>query len=237
MFINEKWDKILHDEFMSDYFEEIMKTVDNEYKTQTVFPPREKIFEAMRLVDYDDIKVVILGQDPYHNPGQANGLAFAVNNGVPIPPSLENIFREVQNDLGGEIIDDTSLLGWAEQGVLLLNTSLTVRCFSAMSHTFVGWQQFTDAIIRVINNREKPVAFILWGGAAQKKRALIDKRHFVVTSAHPSPLSAYRGFFGSRPFGKVNAWLRTQDELPVNWLRTSPSEPCTYYPENPIKPV
>ena len=182
-----------------------------------------------QLVDFDKVKVVILGQDPYHGAGQANGLAFAVNNGVEAPPSLVNIFTELKSDLGVEPTDDTSLVGWADQGVLLLNASLTVREGAAASHENIGWHNLTDAMIKALNDRDKPVAYILWGRHAQLKKSLIDDRNFCVMSAHPSPLSAYRGFFGSKPFSKVNGWLAQNGMSPVCWQFTGKLELADYY--------
>ena len=183
----------------------------------------------MQLVDYDAVRVVILGQDPYHGAGQANGLAFAVNKGVEPPPSLVNIFTELKSDLNVQPSDDTTLVGWANQGVLLLNASLTVRAGEAQSHASLGWHNLTDAVIASLNNRKTPVAYILWGMSARQKMSLIDSRNFVVTSAHPSPLSAYRGFFGSKPFSKVNDWLSANGMPPVHWQMTGRYEPAEYY--------
>ncbi|MDE7106993.1 MAG: uracil-DNA glycosylase, partial [Clostridiales bacterium] len=195
----------------------------------TVYPPRDRIYAAMQLVDYDAVRVVILGQDPYHGAGQANGLAFAVNNGVEPPPSLVNIFTELKSDLNVAPNDDTTLVGWANQGVLLLNASLTVRAGEAQSHASLGWHNLTDAVIRSLNNRKTPVAYILWGMSAREKMSLISDRNFIVTSAHPSPLSAYRGFFGSKPFSKVNSWLSANGMQPVHWQMTGRYEPADYY--------
>lgn len=229
MTITEKWDEVLATEYEKPYFKTLMETVDREYANHTVYPPRELIFAALRLVDYDAVRVVILGQDPYHGAGQANGLAFAVNNGVEPPPSLVNIFTELRSDLGLEPSDDTSLIGWANQGVLLLNASLTVRAGAAQSHGNIGWHELTDAVISALNYRETPVAYILWGSSAREKTALISDRNFIVTSAHPSPLSAYRGFFGSKPFSKVNEWLSKNGMSPVHWQMTGKYEPAEYY--------
>ena len=229
MTITEKWDEVLQAEYNKPYFVELMTAVDNEYKTRTVYPPRECIFAALKFVDYDKVRVVILGQDPYHGAGQANGLAFAVNKGVEPPPSLVNIFTELKSDIGIEPNNDTTLIGWANQGVLLLNASLTVRAGEPQSHQNLGWHNLTDAIISSLNNREKPVAYILWGKSARDKMPLIDKRNFVVMSAHPSPLSAYRGFFGSKPFSKVNSWLAANGMPPVHWQLTDKYEPAAYY--------
>lgn len=229
MTITEKWDEVLSDEYRKPYFKSLMDTVDSEYARYDVYPPRDRIYAAPQLVDYDKVRVVILGQDPYHGEGQANGLAFAVNNGVEPPPSLKNIFTELESDIGVKPSDDTSLVGWAEQGVLLLNASLTVRANFAQSHENIGWHTLTDAMIAALNAREKPVAYILWGMSARQKTALIDERNFIVASAHPSPLSAYRGFFGSKPFSKVNEWLKQNGMTPVCWQMTGHFEPAEYY--------
>jgi uracil-DNA glycosylase len=216
--IGNQWDDILSAEYSKPYFTALMEKVDSEYASRTVFPPKDKIFEALRRVDYPDVKVVILGQDPYHEKGQANGMAFAVNEGVPLPPSLVNIFKELSDDLGINPKGST-LAGWADQGVLLLNTTLTVREGQAQSHSQLGWVEFTDAIIAALARREKPLAFILWGANAGNKASLVPPRHFVIKSAHPSPLSAYRGFFGSRPFSKVNGFLVSSGLTPINWAQ------------------
>lgn len=229
MIITEKWDEAIKDEFQKPYFAKLMDDVEREYATQTVYPPRESIFAAPKLVDYDKVRVVILGQDPYHGEGQANGLAFAVNQGVEAPPSLVNIFTELYSDIGVKPDDGTTLVGWAKQGVLLLNASLTVRAGAPQSHSSLGWHDLTDAMIKALNKRDKPVAYILWGMSARQKAELIDKRNFIVSSAHPSPLSAYRGFFGSKPFSKVNEWLSRNGMPPVYWQYTSNFEPAPYY--------
>ncbi len=229
MIITEKWDNVLAAEYEKPYFAKLMEAVDREYSRCEVYPPRDKIYAALKLVDYDKVRVVILGQDPYHGAGQANGLAFAVNKGVAAPPSLVNIFTELKSDLGVEPNDDTTLIGWANQGVLLLNASLTVRAGEAQSHSSLGWHNLTDAIIRSLNDRETPVAYILWGMSAREKTAFIDKRNFIVTSAHPSPLSAYRGFFGSKPFSRVNEFLSANGMPPVYWQHTGKFMPADYY--------
>lgn len=229
MIITEKWDEVLRDEYEKPYFAALTEAVDREYAEHDVYPPRENIYAALKLVDYDKVKVVILGQDPYHGAGQANGLAFAVNNGVEPPPSLKNIFTELQADLNVVPNNDTSLVGWANQGVLLLNASLTVRAGCPQSHENLGWHNLTDAMIAALNLRQTPVAYILWGLSARQKSALIDDRNFIVSSAHPSPLSAYRGFFGSKPFSKVNAWLVENGMAPVYWQFTDSFEPAAYY--------
>ena len=216
--IGNKWDEILASEYEKEYFSTLLEKVNEEYARNTVFPPKDKIYSAMQKVDYDNVKVVILGQDPYHEKGQANGMAFAVGDGIQLPPSLVNIYKELESDIGQKPTGST-LIGWAEQGVLLLNTTLTVREGQAQSHSTYGWQTFTDAIIKACSKREKPMAFILWGANAISKKQFIDKRHFVHTSPHPSPLSAYRGFFGSKPFSKVNEFLKNTNQTPIDWLR------------------
>lgn len=194
--------------------------LEEEYGTNTVFPMRKDIFNALKLTPRGSVKVVILGQDPYHDDGQAHGLAFSVRPGVRYPPSLRNIFKELQDDLGCVPPENGCLENWAAQGVLLLNTVLTVRAHQAGSHRDRGWEDFTDAVIRAVNRREKPVVFVLWGAPAQKKAALIDQtKHVILQSAHPSPLSAHRGFFGSRPFSRINRELAARGEEPIYWTR------------------
>lgn len=227
MIITEKWDAALAAEYEKPYFSALLATVEREYATHIVYPPRELIYAALKLVDYDRVRVVILGQDPYHGEGQANGLAFAVNNGVQPPPSLVNIFTELKSDLDVQPNDDTTLMGWAHQGVLLLNASLTVRAGEAQSHSAIGWHNLTDAVIAALNRRGEPAAYILWGASAREKMSLISDKNFVVTSAHPSPLSAYRGFFGSKPFSKVNEWLVKNGYPPICWQVTH--APAAYY--------
>ncbi len=229
MIITEKWDEVLKDEYEKPYFKILMDTIEREYKEYDVYPAYDNIFAAPKRVDYDDVRVVILGQDPYHGAGQATGLAFAVNDGVEPPPSLVNIYTELESDTGFKPHDSTTLIGWADQGVLLLNASLTVRAGSPQSHAALGWHNLTDAMISALNRREKPVAYILWGMSARQKSVLIDKRNFIVTSAHPSPLSAYRGFFGSKPFPRVNAWLSANGMPPVYWQFTDEFKPASYY--------
>lgn len=229
MIITEKWDEVLKDEYEKPYFSKLMQDVEREYAETTVYPPRERIFAALKLVDYDKVRVVILGQDPYHGEGQANGLAFAVNDGIEPPPSLVNIFTELESDTGFKPEDGTTLVGWANQGVLLLNAALTVRAGAPQSHSSLGWHALTDAMISALNKREKPVAYILWGMNARQKAVLIDRRNFIVSSPHPSPLSAYRGFFGSKPFSKVNEWLTKNGIPPVYWQFTGSFEPAPYY--------
>lgn len=229
MRIGNGWDKHLSAEYEKPYFKQLEETVKAEYKKYRVFPPYDLIYAALKAVGYDDVKVVILGQDPYHGEGQANGLAFAVGDGVPLPPSLVNIFKELSEDLGCPAPKCGTLLGWAKQGILLLNTVLSVRSGMPQSHADIGWQTFTDAVIAALNARERPAAFILWGANAIAKKALIAPRHFVVCSPHPSPLSASRGFFGSRPFSKVNAFLTEQGQTPIDWADTEGHEYAPYY--------
>lgn len=218
MIFNNDWDEQLKEETEKDYFQELRYKLAKEYKLHKVYPPKEDLFKALKLTPYQDTKVVILGQDPYHGPGQAHGLSFSVKPGVRIPPSLVNIYKELQSDLGVPIPNHGTLVHWAEQGVLLLNTVLTVRDGEANSHKGLGWERFTDAVIEKLNERDKPVVFILWGSHAQKKGAFIDrKKHLVIQSVHPSPLSVHRGFFGSRPFSKANAFLAAHGIKPVDW--------------------
>jgi uracil-DNA glycosylase len=216
--LNNGWETLLAEEFEKDYYQQLREFLKEKYASETVFPEKNDIFNALRFTDYEDVKVVILGQDPYHGPGQAHGLSFSVKPGVPLPPSLRNIFKELHADLGCEIPDNGYLKKWADQGVMLLNTVLTVRKGEANSHRGKGWEYFTDEIITLLNEREKPVIFILWGKPAQSKLKLIDDSHHkVIMSVHPSPLSARRGFFGSQPFSKVNEFLREQGEHEIDW--------------------
>lgn len=215
--INKTWDKVLKDEMKKEYFRNLGIFVKNEYKHKTIFPPYENIFDALRFTDYDQVKVVILGQDPYHGLGEAHGLSFSVHNGVKMPPSLLNIFKELKSDLG---INRTStdLTDWAKQGVLLLNSIMTVEMDKPLSHKNKGWEVFTDNIIKYLNEREKPVIFILWGNFARSKKTLItNSRHKIIESAHPSPLSASRGFFGSKPFSRTNNYLKEFGWEEINW--------------------
>jgi len=208
----------LKGEFAKPYYRDLYKTVLNEYKTRLIFPPSSAIFNAFDLTPLDEVKVVILGQDPYHGDGQANGLCFSVHPDVAIPPSLVNIFKELHDDLGCRIPDNGDLTKWARQGVLLLNTVLTVRAHQANSHRGIGWETFTDAAIRALAEQDRPMVFILWGSAARAKKALIrNPKHYIVESPHPSPLSAYSGFFGSRPFSKTNNYLIRSGLQPIDW--------------------
>lgn len=215
--IGNSWDRILQREFCAPYFGELSRKVEEEYNTHTVFPPHDLIFRALQMVDYDDVKVVILGQDPYHGDGQANGMAFAVNDGIALPPSLVNIYKEIETDIGVKMPRTGSLIGWEEQGVLLLNATLTVRKATPQSHAQLGWQRFTDAVTKALSAREKPMVFLLWGAPAGAKQSLIAARHLVLTSPHPSPLSAHRGFFGCKHFSRANDFLRENGMTPIDW--------------------
>lgn len=216
--IEESWKQRLTTEFDKDYFIKLTDFVRNEYKNTTVYPPGKLIFNAFNLCPFDKVKVVIIGQDPYHGQGQAQGLCFSVNNGIPFPPSLINIFKEIQSDLGTPIPTSGSLIRWAEQGVLLLNATLTVRAHQAGSHQNHGWEQFTDAAIHSLAEEKENLVFILWGSYAQKKGAFIDRRkHLVLQSVHPSPLSAYAGFFGNKHFSKTNEYLTAHGKEPIKW--------------------
>lgn len=212
------WANLLNDELQRPYYKELRKFLIGEYRTREIYPDMYDIFNALHFTSYADTKVVILGQDPYHEPGQAHGLSFSVLPNVPPPPSLKNIFQELHDDLGCKIPETGCLKSWAEQGVLLLNTVLTVRAHFANSHRGMGWEIFTDKIISLLNEREKPVAFILWGRPARSKKSMItNPQHFIVESAHPSPLSAHKGFFGTRPFSRVNNFLTSIGEKPIDW--------------------
>ena len=212
------WAELLDDELNEPYYQELRQFLIGEYRTQKIFPNMYDIFNALHFTSYAATKVVILGQDPYHEPGQAHGLSFSVLPNVPPPPSLLNIFKELRDDLGCFLPNNGCLKPWADQGVLLLNTVLTVRAHAANSHRGHGWEIFTDKIIRLLNEHERPIAFILWGRPARSKKSMItNSRHFVVESAHPSPLSASGGFFGSRPFSRVNQFLESVGEQPIDW--------------------
>jgi uracil-DNA glycosylase len=218
--IPKSWQNSLKAEGNSSYFKELQSFLDAETKKgKVIFPAKENIFKALELTPLENVKVVILGQDPYHGQGQAHGLAFSVNKGVPLPPSLVNIFKELKSDLGLEIPHHGNLEAWARQGVLLLNTVLTVEQSRPGSHHGMGWEQFTDKIIEVLNQEKENLVFILWGSPAQKKAKIVDsKRHLILSSVHPSPLSSYRGFFGSKPFSKTNAFLASKKITPINWM-------------------
>lgn len=212
------WKELLMPELEKPYYKELRQFLIHEYRTTTVYPDMYSIFNAMHYTAYKDVKAVILGQDPYHEPGQAHGLSFSVQEGVEPPPSLINIFKELETDLGCHVPDNGCLIPWAKQGVLLLNTVLTVRAHQANSHQGRGWEQFTDHIIELLNDHEKPIVFILWGSPARRKRSMItNERHLIIESPHPSPLSAYRGFFGSRPFSRCNNFLKANGETPIDW--------------------
>lgn len=212
------WKARLAEEFEKPYFVRLTDFVRQEYHTTTCYPPGRLIFNAFNLCPFDKVKVVIIGQDPYHGPGQAHGLCFSVNDGVLFPPSLRNIFKEIEDDLGTPMPASGNLTRWAEQGVLLLNATLTVRAHQAGSHQHRGWEEFTDAAIKALAEQREGLVFILWGSYAQKKGAFIDKtRHLVLASAHPSPLSAFHGFFGNKHFSRTNAYLIQHGETPINW--------------------
>ena len=212
------WKELLMPELEKPYYKELRQFLIHEYRTTMVYPDMYSIFNAMHYTAYKDVKAVILGQDPYHEPGQAHGLSFSVQEGVEPPPSLINIFKELETDLGCHVPDNGCLIPWAKQGVLLLNTVLTVRAHQANSHQGRGWEQFTDHIIELLNDHEKPIVFILWGSPARRKRSMItNERHLIIESPHPSPLSAYRGFFGSRPFSHCNNFLKANGETPIDW--------------------
>lgn len=216
--IEESWKEVLKDEFEKPYFKILSDFVRKEYQTQTVYPPAKLIFNAFDLCPFDKVKVVIIGQDPYHGPGQAHGLCFSVNDGIDVPPSLVNIYKEIKEDLGIEPPASGNLERWAKQGVLLLNATLTVRARTAGSHQNKGWEEFTDRAIKELSEKRKDVVFMLWGSYAQKKGAIIDtKKHCVLTSVHPSPLSAYRGFLGCKHFSKANEYLKSKGLAEICW--------------------
>ena len=217
--INKNWDIILKDELKKDYFKKLGVFVKNEYKSKICYPQYKDIFNALRYTDYDEVKVVILGQDPYHGENEAHGLSFSVRDNVKRPPSLNNIFKELENDLGIKKMNN-DLTNWAKQGVLLLNSIMSVVKDTPLSHKEKGWEIFTDNIIKLLNEREEPIVFILWGGYARSKKKLItNKNHYIVESVHPSPLSAYNGFFGSRPFSKTNNFLISKNIIPIDWSK------------------
>ena len=213
------WHQLLKEQLPDGYFKQINQFLDQVYASGTIYPPREKVFQALKTTNLEEVKVVILGQDPYHGPGQAQGLSFSVPNDIPAPPSLQNILKELLEDVGVKTSHD--LTPWAEQGVLLLNACLTVPAGQANGHAGLIWEEFTDAVIRLVSQEEEHVVFILWGAYARKKKSLIDvSKHLIIESAHPSPLSAYRGFFGSRPFSRTNAYLTEMGREPIDWLRS-----------------
>jgi uracil-DNA glycosylase len=212
------WHSLLEDEFKKDYYLELRKFLINEYRTKTIYPDMHDIFNALHYTAYKDVKVVVLGQDPYHGPNQAHGLSFSVKPGIPAPPSLMNIYKELNSDLGCYIPNNGYLKKWADQGVMLLNTVLTVRAGQANSHQNIGWEHFTDKVISLLNDREDPIVFILWGSNAQSKLKIINNsRHYIIKSPHPSPLSAHRGFFGSKPFSSTNKFLVSTGKKPIDW--------------------
>jgi uracil-DNA glycosylase len=212
------WNNLLEDEFKKEYYLKLRQFLINEYRTRTIYPNMYDIFNAMHFTNYKDVKVVILGQDPYHGANQAHGLSFSVKPGVPAPPSLMNIYKELNSDLGCFIPNNGYLKKWSDQGVMLLNTALTVREGQANSHHNMGWEYFTDKIISLLNDREEPIVFILWGSNAQSKLNIINNpRHYIIKSVHPSPLSAHRGFFGSKPFSKANNFLISIGKDPIDW--------------------
>lgn len=216
--IEPSWKEILKEEFEKPYFKNLVDFVKSEYETQKVFPPGKQIFSAFEHTPFDEVKVVIIGQDPYHGQGQANGLCFSVADGVKQPPSLKNIFKELHSDLGKTIPESGNLERWAEQGVLLLNATLTVRASQAGSHQNKGWEEFTDAVIQKLSDQKENLVFILWGAYAQKKGSIINpEKHFIIKSVHPSPFSAHSGFFGSQPFSKTNSYLKSIGKIEINW--------------------
>ncbi|MFS9035639.1 uracil-DNA glycosylase [Streptococcus australis] len=213
------WHQLLKEQLPEGYFKQINQFLDQVYASGTIYPPREKVFQALKTTNLEEVKVVILGQDPYHGPGQAQGLSFSVPDDILAPPSLQNILKELLEDVGVKTSHD--LTPWAEQGVLLLNACLTVPAGQANGHAGLIWEEFTDAVIRLVSQEEEHVVFILWGAYARKKKSLIDaSKHLIIESAHPSPLSAYRGFFGSRPFSRTNAYLTEMGREPIDWLRS-----------------
>lgn len=216
--ISNDWLAPLTPEFAKPYYRELYKKVKEEYATHMIFPPSSEVFSAFELTPLADVKVVILGQDPYHNVGQAHGLCFSVKPDVEIPPSLVNIYKELHDDLGCYIPNNGYLVKWAKQGVLMLNTVLTVRAHQANSHRGIGWEEFTNAAIRVLNEQDRPIVFILWGSPAQRKKEMLNNpKHLILEAPHPSPLSAYRGFFGSKPFSQTNAFLEKNGLTPIDW--------------------
>jgi len=216
--IGNEWDKLLAEEFKKDYYLKLRQFLISEYNSRTIFPPMNDIFNALRYTSYSDVKAVILGQDPYHGAGQAHGLCFSVKKGTPPPPSLQNIFKEINTELGLPIPNHGELTDWAKSGVLLMNTVLTVREGAANSHRGHGWEIFTDKVIELLNGREQPIVFLLWGGNARSKAKLItNPAHYVLQCAHPSPLSAYNGFFGCGHFVKANEFLKSKGIEPINW--------------------
>lgn len=216
--INNDWDVLLEEEFHKEYFKELKENIVKEYEKHTCYPPINKVFDAFRLSSYKDTKVLILGQDPYHNPNQAMGLAFSVPKGIKLPPSLVNIYKERESDLGIKFSNNGDLSNWGKQGVLLLNALLSVRENQPLSHKDYGWMTFTDNIIKLLNEKQTPVVFVLWGSFARSKKKLItNKKHLIIENVHPSPLSAYRGFFYSKPFTKINDYLISTNQSPIDF--------------------
>ena len=216
--IEKSWQEVLQTEFDKPYFENLVGFVKQEYASNTIFPPAGQIFNAFNTCPFNNVKVVILGQDPYHGPSQAHGLCFSVNDGIQFPPSLQNIFKEITSDLGIPAPKTGNLTRWAEQGVLLLNATLTVRASQAGSHQGKGWEEFTDAVIKTISEKAENVVFILWGSYAIKKKSLINaSKHCILTAPHPSPLSSYRGFFGCKHFSQTNTYLTSKGKTPIEW--------------------
>ncbi len=216
--IGNGWDQLLKEELQKDYFNHLIEFIKKEYKEKTIYPKQADIFNAFRYTKYEEVKVVILGQDPYHGENQAEGLSFSVKKGIKKPPSLVNIYKELQDDLNIPIEKDGSLVHWAEQGVLLLNAVLTVEKDKAASHQGKGWEIFTDEVIKLLNKKQTPIIFILWGNYARsKKKYITNSIHYIIESAHPSPLSAHNGFFGSKPFSKTNEFLKKSNQTPIDW--------------------
>lgn len=216
--ITNDWLDAIGDEFFKPYYRELYNFIVSEYRSRTIYPKAEDIFNAFHLTPLSQVKAVVLGQDPYHNEGQAHGLCFSVQPGTKLPPSLVNIYKELNEDIGSYIPNNGYLKKWAKEGVLLLNTVLTVRAHQAFSHQDIGWESFTDAVIKAVNEQDRPIVFILWGKPAQsKKKMLNNKNHLILEAPHPSPLSAYRGFFGSKPFSKTNEFLSSHGVEPIDW--------------------
>lgn len=216
--LDASWKEVLMNEFEKDYFKKLTEFVQNEYNIKTIYPPQSEIFSAFDFTPFENVKVVILGQDPYHGEGQANGLSFSVADGIKLPPSLRNIYKELKDDVGIEISTSGNLESWARQGVLLLNATLTVEATKAGSHQKKGWETFTDAVIQTLSDKKENIVFILWGAYAQKKGAKIDRsKHLVIETAHPSPLGAYRGFWGSKPFSTTNQFLKSKNITEIDW--------------------
>lgn len=216
--IHQSWLNILNEEFEKEYFENLVRFIKQEYSGKTIYPEGKNIFRAFELCPFENIKVVILGQDPYHGPRQANGLCFSVNDGIALPPSLQNIYKEISSDLNIQMPQKGNLDNWARQGILLLNATLTVQANQAGSHQNQGWEQFTDAVIQTISDKKEHIIFLLWGRYAQDKGKVIDRtKHHILTAAHPSPFSANNGFFGCKHFSKTNEYLKKHDEKPIDW--------------------